>query len=206
MYISILEKLRSLYFQQGQYRRAFDIKQEQINIEHQYGFRAFIGAGYLHPQRHAINPALAQVNHPETIAQEIAASGRQQDVKRLIARISGTEHKLIVIHGQSGVGKSSILNGGLIPKLQQQAIGERDALPVILRVYTDWVKLLGQVLAESFEQVKGKKLLENLDSQAAIVEQLRRNVNRNLLTVLIFDQFEEFFFVCTDIGQRRAVL
>ncbi|MDZ8096434.1 MAG: hypothetical protein RMZ42_31530 [Nostoc sp. DedQUE05] len=204
LYISILERLRLLYFEQGEYLKAFYIKQEQLQIEQQYGFRAFVGASFLNPQRQAINFAQLQVENLETIAQEIAASGRGQDVKRLRERIGGTEHKLTVIHGQSGVGKSSILQGGLIPALQQQAIGERDALPILLRVYTDWVGMLGQSLAKAFEEVRGNQLSVNLDSSAAILEQLRRNADRNLLTVLMFDQFEEFFFVYPDQGQRRA--
>uniref|UniRef100_A0A8J6ZUS6 Novel STAND NTPase 1 domain-containing protein n=1 Tax=Desmonostoc muscorum LEGE 12446 TaxID=1828758 RepID=A0A8J6ZUS6_DESMC len=204
LYISILERLRLLYFEQGEYLAAFNIKQDQLQIEQQYGFRAFVGASYLNPQRQAISSAQLQVENPETIAQEIAASGRGQDVKRLRQRISGTEHKLTVIHGQSGVGKSSILQGGLIPALQQQAIGERDALPILLRVYTDWVGMLGQSLARVFEEVRGNKLSVNLDSSAAILEQLRKNADRNLLTVLMFDQFEEFFFVYVDQSQRRV--
>ncbi|WP_256091386.1 hypothetical protein [Nostoc sp. KVJ20] len=204
LYISILERLRSLSFEQGEYLKAFNIKQEQLQIEQQYGFRAFVGASYLNPQRQAISSTQLQVENPETIAEEIAASGRGQDVKRLRERIGGTEHKLTVIHGQSGVGKSSILQGGLIPALQQEAIGERDALPVLLRVYTDWVGMLGQSLAQAFEEVRGNQLFANLDSSAAILEQLRRNADRNLLTVLMFDQFEEFFFVYPDQGQRRA--
>ncbi|MBN4004171.1 hypothetical protein, partial [Nostoc sp. LPT] len=203
LYISILERLRLLYFEQGEYLKAFHIKQEQLQIEQQYGFRAFVGASYLNPQRQAINSTQLQVENPETIAEEIAASGRGQDVKRLRERIGGTEHKLTVIHGQSGVGKSSILQGGLIPALQQQAIGERDALPILLRVYTDWVGVLGQSLAKAFEEVRGIQLSVNLDSSAAILEQLQRNADRNLLTVLMFDQFEEFFFVYPDQGQRR---
>ncbi|MCL6750058.1 hypothetical protein KBT16_03330 [Nostoc sp. CCCryo 231-06] len=116
-----------------------------------------------------------QVENPETIAQEIAASGRGQDVKRLRERIGGTEHKLTVIHGQSGVGKSSILQGGLIPALQQQAIGERDALPILLRVYTDWVGMLGRFLAKAFKEVRSNALSVNLDSSSAILGQLRKN-------------------------------
>ncbi|MEW5856684.1 MAG: WD40 repeat domain-containing protein, partial [Cyanobacteriota bacterium] len=38
---------------------------------------------------------------------------------------------------------------------------------------------------------------------AAILEKLRNNAENNLLTVLIFDQFEEFFFVCSDQAKRR---
>ncbi|MEH1972001.1 MAG: hypothetical protein V7L02_02025 [Nostoc sp.] len=204
LYISILERLRLLYFEQRKYLAAFNIKQEQLQIEQQYGFRAFVGASYLNPQRQVISSAQLQAENPERIAQEIAASGRGQDVKRLRERIGGTEHKLTVIHGQSGVGKSSILQGGLIPALQQEAIGERDALPILLRVYTDWVAMLGRCLAKAFEEVRGNKLSVNLDSSAAILEQLRKNADRNLLTVLMFDQFEEFFLVYPDQGQRRA--
>ncbi|MBE8989173.1 hypothetical protein [Nostoc sp. LEGE 12450] len=205
LYISILERLRSLYFEQSEYLKAFKIKQEQLQIEQQYGFRAFVGASYLNPQRQVISFTQFQVENTETISEEIAASGRGQDVKRLRERIGGTEHKLTVIHGQSGVGKSSILQGGLIPALQQEAIGERDALPILLRVYTDWVGMLGQSLAKAFKEVRGNQLFANLDSSAAILEQLRRNADRNLLTVLMFDQFEEFFFVYPDQGKRREL-
>ncbi|OUL33066.1 hypothetical protein BV372_17980, partial [Nostoc sp. T09] len=199
LYISILERLRELYFEQARYLDAFHLKQERLQIEQQYGFRAFIGASYLNPQRQAINPAQIQVENTETIAQEIAVSSRVQDVKRLRERISGTEYKLTVIHGQSGVGKSSILQGGLIPALQQQPIGEREALPILLRSYTDWVGMLGRKLLESVQRLQGI----SLNSAADILEQLRNNERRNLLTVLIFDQFEEFFFVYKDQAQRR---
>jgi len=198
LYIDILEKLRSLYFEQGQYLEAFKIKQNQRSIEQQYGFRAFIGAGHLHPQRYSINSALTQVDKLATVAQEIEASGRQRDVNRLIERISRSDHKLTIIHGQSGVGKSSIVKAGLEPALKQQAIGDRDALPIVLRVYTNWVRELGRLIAEELEVTRGVKLPEPLDSVEAIAEQLRKNEARNLLTVLIFDQFEEFFFVFTE--------
>lgn len=204
LYINILDKLRLLYFRQGEYLAAFNIKQEKLQIEHQYGFRTFIGASHLNPQLQVIKSAQLHVENPEIVAQEIFASGRAKDVKRLLERISGTEHKLIVIHGQSGVGKSSILQAGLIPTLRQQAIGERDALPVLLRTYTDWVEMLGKSLVEAFNKVKENKLSIQLDSTVAILDHLRKNAERNLLTVLIFDQFEEFFFVHTNQITRQA--
>ncbi|BAY24692.1 WD-40 repeat protein [Calothrix sp. NIES-2100] len=199
LYISILSRLRELYFEQARYLDAFHLKQERLQIEQQFGFRAFVGASYLNPQRQVINPAQIQPENTETIAQEIAVSSRVQDVRRLRERVSGTEHKLTVIHGQSGVGKSSILQGGLIPALQKQPIGERDALPILLRSYTDWLGMLRRLLVESVERLQGI----SLNSAAEILAQLRHNAERNLLTVLIFDQFEEFFFVCQDQGQRR---
>ncbi len=194
LYIQILKRLQNIYYQQGQYLAAFQIKQEQIKIEHQYGFRAFIGAAYLIPQHEVINPALVQVEKLIKVAQEIAVSGRQQDVNRLMKRMSRNDHKLTVFHGQSGAGKSSILNGGLVPALQQQSIDARDVLPIVVRVYTDWMGILAKSLAENGT---------SSNSIEFICETLRKNAECNLLTVLIFDQFEEFFFVYTEPSKRQ---
>lgn len=215
VYIRILEKLRSLYFDNGEYLKAFEIKQEQISIEYQYGLRAFIGAAHLHPQKYSIiNAELVQAEHQAIVAQEIAASGRQQDINRLLERISRNDHKLIVIHGQSGVGKSSILKAGLLPALKQQSIGERNALPILLQVYRDWVGTLGRCLTDNVETFHGTSLpavetrnfasrnFASLHSIDDILQQLRQNADCNLLTVLIFDQFEEFFFEYPQ-SQRR---
>ncbi|MBD2296207.1 hypothetical protein H6G06_22680, partial [Anabaena sphaerica FACHB-251] len=199
LYIDILEQLNFLYFQEKQYLKAFEIKQERLQIKQQYGFVAFVGASYLNPQRKVINPANSDIENTGTIAQEISASGREQDVKRLRGRIASNEHKLTVIHGQSGVGKSSILQGGLIPALQQEPIGERDALPILLRVYTNWVEILGESLKSNVGTIHEL----SLHSTETIIQQLRKNADRNLLTVLIFDQFEEFFFVYKNQKHRK---
>jgi len=220
LYIRILKTLRSLYFNQGEYLKAFEIKQEQRSIEAQYGFRPFTGAGSLLPLKRVINPALETADINLKARERITATGQQQDISNLIERISRNDHKLIVIHGMSGVGKSSLLRAGLVPDLKQRAIGDRNVLPVLLRrvVYTNWVRELGKRLAETLkdreigelarkeavstpESVEAQEL--KLDSIEAILEQLKINVGSNLLTVLIFDQFEEFFFICTDLCERQ---
>ena len=212
-YLHLLEGLRTLYFEEGRYLEAFRLKQEQRSIEQLYGLRAFIGAARLQPQRPVSNPALAPIDQQEIAAQEIAASGRQQDVNRLIERISRADHKLTVIHGQSGVGKSSIVLAGLVPALKHKPIGDRIALPVIPQFYTDWVREFGKSLAQSLDELgsnEGEESFDlnfnskqtNPDKIAVIIEQLRQNAERNLLTVLIFDQFEEFFFVATNQSYR----
>ena len=201
LYLDILWHLQKLYFEQKEYLKAFEIKLERQSIEQQYGFRAFVGAGRIQPQRQA-KFALTPVKSQETIAPEITASGRQLDVERLVQRIGEPSYKLIVIHGQSGVGKSSLVNGGLVPALKQKVIGTSDVLPVPMRVYTSWVGELGKLLAEALLE-KGIDLPTPLDSEAAILEQLQQSESRNLRTVLIFDQFEEFFFVYPTPGERR---
>jgi WD40 repeat protein len=218
LYLRILEALRSLYFEQGRYREAFEIKQEKRSIEQQYGFQAFIGAGRLQPQQQVINPALVPVGSAQlyssatgselnqgTIAPEIVASGRQQDVERLIERITQDEQKLIVIHGPSGVGKSSLLRAGLVPELHQKgSINGRNPLPIVIQYYEDWVRELGTALEKALREVKDIRLSATPDSVEAIVEQLQKNVERNLLTVLIFDQFESFFFHLPSLEHRRT--
>ncbi|WP_044170276.1 WD40 domain-containing protein [Kamptonema formosum] len=208
LYLRILEELRLLYFQQGEYLNAFHIKQEQRSVEAQYGFRAFIGAGRLQPQRQAINPALQSVAGEIAPAEEITVSIRQQDINRLLNRISTPQHKLTIIYGQSGVGKSSLVMAGLVPALKKTSVGTREVLPVLLQVYTDWVAGLGNKLSAELGAIRsGRGATEGagapLDSVAALISQLKKNADRNLLTVLIFDQFEEFFFAGKDQVKRR---
>ncbi|MBW4560032.1 MAG: hypothetical protein KME32_02555 [Mojavia pulchra JT2-VF2] len=197
LYLEILEELRSLYFvERHDYTEAFTLKQEKIQIEHQYGFRAFIGASQLQPQRYRINPVLEPQKIPfipEEVAREIAAAGRQHDVNRLIERITRADYKLTVIHGPSGVGKSSILKAGLVPALKGKVIGERIPLPIVLSVYTDWVTALGRSVNQVLAQTEISLAVEI--NPTILIEKLRLATERNHTIILIFDQFEEFFFV-----------
>ncbi|MBE9000339.1 hypothetical protein IQ274_19365, partial [Nostoc sp. LEGE 12447] len=201
LYLDILNHLQKFYFEQRQYLKAFEIKLQQQSVEQQYGFRAFVGAGRIQPQRQA-ELALTKVETQENVAQEIDASGRLLDVNKLVERIGRNDYKLIVIHGQSGVGKSSLVNGGLLPALKQKSIGTQDVLPVLIRVYTSWVTELGRLLTEALEK-KGIHSTTPLDSAAAILAQINQSELPNLRIVLIFDQFEEFFFVYSAPIERQ---
>ena len=228
LYIQILEELRKLYFRQGDYRKAFQTKQERRLSEHQYGYRAFIGASRLQPKQKVTNPALPYIQQQGTVAQEFAASGREEAVNRLVDRLSRDDCRLTVIHGQSGVGKSSLVQAGLIPALKQKMIDTRDVLPVLQQVYTDWTRNLAECLVEAFVKTQNCTSFYGtatqlsppvaptlrcsfanmpepvaLNSTEAILEQLQKNADNNLLTVLIFDQFEEFFFIYKDALKRR---
>ena len=178
-YLQILKALHKLYFDQDKYGQAAKIKEEKLKIEHQYGKRAFIGTLQLPtPQQSVAN---------KIVAREIEASDRLQDVNNLLGRIKSDRHKLIVLYGKPGAGKSSLLNAGLLPMLlQPKAIDDVAILPLILRVYTDWLR----------------EPDPNTWNLGAVLENLRKSNQQKSLKVLIFDQFEEFFLVCTKLEQR----
>lgn len=200
LYIAILEQLRALYFEQRDYRTAFEFKRQKIVIESQYGFRAFIGAGRLRQQ----SIKTSQGNH-NGVSPEIAVSGRQKDVDRLQERIISNRHNLTIFHGPLGVGKSSILQAGLIPSLQHQRIETRRTISVLMRTYTDckWAEKLGEKLSTQLRENLNDSI-PPLQSADAILEQLHQNHQHNLVTVFIFDQFEEFFFNCKEISERQS--
>ncbi|MBD0311448.1 MAG: AAA family ATPase, partial [Microcoleus sp. T3-bin5] len=223
LYIDILTELQAVYFEQGEYLKAFRIKKTQRSIEYQYGFRAFIGASQLQQQRQAVNPSGPSAQNQAAIAASMTAYSRQTDINSLLERISRDDHKLTIIHGPSGVGKSSLVNAGLVPALKNITPGARDTLPVVVKVYTDWLVELENALngalydkqAEEESNLISKGVQEihkrsgsviparSSEVSSFILEQLRENATNNLLTVLIFDQFEEFFFVSTSVAQRQ---
>ncbi|NEP78611.1 MAG: hypothetical protein F6K39_10735 [Okeania sp. SIO3B3] len=202
-YIDIITELREIYYQQKAYLAAFKLKQERQKIEQQFGFVAFIGANRLGYRKPNTNPALPQINRRK-VTQEIYASGRQLNVEELLERISRPDYKLIVIHGQSGVGKSSILQAGLIPALEKKSIDTRNVVVVLQQVYIHWISELGESLAKKLKTIPQLAVnSQMLNSTEAIFSQLRNNAELNLLTVILFDQFEEFFFANSEPRQKR---
>lgn len=203
LYIRVLRTLHQRYFEKKYYLEAFRTKQTRRSIEQQYGYRAFVGALRVEPQRHLLNSLFDRVNPEALLAQEIRASGRLRDVERLLVRMTRNDYKLTVIHGPSGVGKSSIVNAGLAPALRDRVIGDRMALPIILDVYTDWVANLHRSLMQPMVQQAPTQPDAAAVTPEVLLTQLRQMTDRNRLVVLIFDQFEEFFFVYPNLIERR---
>jgi len=198
LYLDILQELRSLYFDHQEYLRAFGLKQKQRSLEQQYGFFTFLGAA----------PLLSGRHEPQLSPLEIAAAGRLPDVNRLLERLSRNDHKLTVIHGSSGVGKSSLIHAGLVPALESRTISAREVIPVVQKVYSDWRGEFSRQLSDALGCTPNPSSDTALDPQplsqlATCVNQLQQAADGNILIVLIFDQFEEFFFVCTELEQRR---
>ena len=202
LYIEILKTLATLYFDHGNYLQAFYVRQEQLQVEQQCRLRAFLGSSYLNPQGPIINKTNGNGCNSRPMA-----FGREEDIKSLWQRISDNEHPLVVIHGQFAVGKTSIIQGGLVPILEQELIDDKQVLPIILREYTNWLEELSQQLLNKLERklqlTIAIETFNGLSLQERIIKLLNISGNKNLLTVLIFDQFEEFFLVTNDLDQKR---
>ncbi|WP_424096331.1 hypothetical protein [Moorena producens] len=204
LYIEILKEFRQLYLDQGDYQRAFSVKAYQQLIEYQFRFRAFVGTSRFSLKQLIRDTQATPEEKQRIVADQIAASGREQAINDLLERIARKDHKLTVICGSSGVGKSFLLEEGLIPRLQQDRIAGRDVEPVLLSVYPQWEDRLNQRIIGTEKAGEWQKKGEREEILGKIIEQLRHNSDNNRLTVIIFDQFEEFLFEYDKPQQRRV--
>jgi len=137
--------------------------------------------------------------------------GRDEEIAELARRV---QRKLLtVLFGKSGLGKTSILRAGLVPRLREQGY-----CPVYVRI------AYGRETPEPAEQIKeairraasasgewtqagvaasGESLWEFLHHRDDV---LRDGAGATLIPLLIFDQFEELFTVAQsdEFGRART--
>ncbi len=137
--------------------------------------------------------------------------GREEEVAELARRV---QRKLLtVLFGQSGLGKTSILRAGLVPRLRGQGY-----CPIYVRIdYSpeapepaEQIKqAIGRAARGSGEwsqagvAVAGESLWEYLHHRDDV---LRDESGATLIPLLIFDQFEEIFTLAQtdEFGRARA--
>lgn len=201
--IAILKKLAETEWQLRDYRYAFSYKFLYQSLEEEFNFRAFVGVSHLATPK--VKELQGSKLDLEFSSRAISAAGRKHDVERILGRLKNDRgNSITVLFGFSGSGKSSLLNAGIIPAVRQETLGSRSGLPVVLRDYSNWEEKLWQSLKQALLAEHQGRIEPPTDGnwQGAIARELVRNAEqRNLATVLIFDQFEEFFF---EHGQRQG--
>ena len=203
LYTYILNELREIYFTQKDYLKAYETRQLRREIQSQFNLRPFVGPGRLQASQEITNPSLPQPQIDNHVAPEIATSARYQDITALLQRIERKDFRLSVVYGPSGVGKSSIFQAGLLPALKQRTFEGRQVIAVLQQVYQNWVPELGHQLTQACQDIYPDTTpIPDFDSLDAILQQLRENEKQYFKTVLIFDQFEEFFFANSNVDER----
>ena len=120
-------------------------------------------------------------------ADEPKFAGRDRDISEVISRIISS--RTFVLFGRSGLGKTSLLNAGIFPRLR-----ERGFLPVYVRTLTAPLPDLTAALNEEARRV-GLVPVQPLEGKTAD-EQARLWADalaKSDPLVIVFDQFEEFF-------------
>ncbi len=137
--------------------------------------------------------------------------GREEEVAELCRRVQ--RKQLTILFGQSGLGKTSILRAGIVPRLRPEGY-----CPVYVRidyspdspVPTEQIKqaiFRATQAAGAWTQpgtaVSGESLWEFLHHRDDV---LRDAAGKALIPLLIFDQFEELFTLAQsdDFGRQRA--
>jgi type II secretory pathway pseudopilin PulG len=157
----------------------------------------------------AENPWLGLVSFTEETRSYF--HGREEEVAELARRV---QRKLLtVLFGQSGLGKTSILQAGLVPRLRPEGF-----CPVYVRLDYDPASPAPaeQIKRAMFEAtaaagawtrsgsaLAGETLWEFLHHRDDVLKDAQ---GRTLTPILIFDQFEEIFTLAQsdDAGRRRA--
>ena len=143
--------------------------------------------------------------------------GRTAMVQKLLDKLQATNFVAVV--GPSGSGKSSLVRAGLLTALRaNQVPGSREWDIVILRPGEDPLRALAQPLVERLavlltpiERLKEtRKLADSLrDGTLPIrdaLAHLREQPTQPPRLLVIIDQFEETFTLCTDETIRRTFL
>jgi hypothetical protein len=157
----------------------------------------------------AANPWLGLVSFTEETRGYF--HGREEEAAELSRRV---QRKLLtVLFGQSGLGKTSILQAGLVPRLRPEGF-----CPVYVRLDYDphspppaeQIKRAvfratesAGTWTQSGSAVSGETLWEFLHHRDDV---LKDAAGRTLTPILIFDQFEEIFTLAQsdDAGRKRA--
>jgi WD40 repeat protein len=113
--------------------------------------------------------------------------GREKETEEVFRRFS--ESRILLIYGESGTGKSSLINCGLINKLH-----ESEYLPIYIRRTDNMLESLSNAIKLLLGESSPHQLLTALLFKKALRE-ISDDIGKKI--VFVFDQFEELFIFGT---------
>ena len=132
---------------------------------------------------------------PYTARDRVLFKGRDIEIEQVIRRIG--EQPLLVIYGQAGVGKTSLLAAGVVPELIQHG-----ALVIHMQDCIRPAETIRGALATTAPQIP--IALPDEPTLSALVRAVFEATQGSL--VLVFDQFERIFLPSINDEQRAALI
>jgi hypothetical protein len=125
--------------------------------------------------------------------------GRNLEIDELFQHIN--VHNLFVFHAESGLGKSSLINAGLIPKLK-----EKNFYPIIIRFKESKNESPVEHVLREIKKIilTNSSVQESGNDFNTIWYWIKQYNKEGLIPVLIFDQFEEFAYFKPDERKELA--
>jgi WD40 repeat protein/energy-coupling factor transporter ATP-binding protein EcfA2 len=121
--------------------------------------------------------------------------GREKEIEELYRRLF--ESKVLLVYGESGTGKSSLVNCGLVNKLN-----DTEHLPVYIRRSENLLESLSEAIQVLLKESSPRQLLTALLFKKALRE-ISDDIHKQL--IFIFDQFEELFIFGTKEEKQSLI-
>lgn len=123
--------------------------------------------------------------------------GRNTETEQLLDSIR--VNKTFILFGKSGLGKLSLINADIIPRLMVE-----NYYPVLIRFYNT-KKDPADIVGDELKKHISKNALSSSDNrQKSDLSNLLSRWDKEQKPILIFDQFEEFFYY--DTKKREALI
>ena len=205
LYLAILIELRYCYCKRQDAIEVLEIDQLYQALEYRMRKRAFIGINPLssfcllkliHP---LISYSLLAENERNSIVipTEISHSERIQDLQTIQSLISDRQTRILMFYGDRGIGKTSLIQSGLIPHLHSN-----QSLPILIQDLKNWQSIFKQELdtmcsvhtidKNNFNSITISSQ-EQFKDQQIFLSQLQELEKKSIKVVLIIDSLEEFF-------------
>ena len=205
LYLAILIELRYGYCKQQDALEVLAIDQLYQALEYRLGKRAFIGMNALNniSLLKLIHPLISSSLLPKTsknpliFPTEMGYSQRSRDLQKIESLMGETSKRIFMIYGESGVGKTSLIQSGLIPRLQHQK-----TVTILIEDIQNWQLFFKETL-DIFD-TNHAVYPDHLDSvnpssasifkdQQKILTQLQQWEKRSIAVVLMIDSLEKGF-------------